>query len=148
MVDLLPLELEEDMQFVHDLLTEFVEKTQSIRAQEILSDWPASCKHFIKVCIFVRLALCIHIYFFSCFKCILIYKQIFPKEYQKALELLKAEEIAEKEKHIMEIDVVDASNPVPSEINEPKITDIEEVVPENQKNLDKLRLVFSFLSFF
>lgn len=53
MVDLLPLELPDDLNFVECLLKEFYEKTGSAVAQRILSNWPASAKSFTKVCCFL-----------------------------------------------------------------------------------------------
>ncbi|XP_071038942.1 uncharacterized protein [Parasteatoda tepidariorum] len=58
MVDLLPLQQSEDLNFVENVLKEFYEKTGSAVAQRLLSNWPTSAKLFVKV---------------------------FPKEYQRAL---------------------------------------------------------------
>ncbi|XP_035214199.1 putative glutamate synthase [NADPH] [Stegodyphus dumicola] len=66
MVDLLPLELSEDLNFVENLLKEFFEKTGSAVAQRLLSTWPASAKNFVKV---------------------------FPKEYQRALRQAEEEKL-------------------------------------------------------
>ncbi|XP_059052360.1 uncharacterized protein LOC131846961 [Achroia grisella] len=60
-VELLPLELEEDLEYVKKLLEEFVEYTGSVIAQELLTTWPEPAKMFIKV---------------------------FPYEYQRALKQL------------------------------------------------------------
>ena len=49
MVELLPLEKEEDVIFVRSLLEEFVEKTLSQVAQELLKSWPESRTRFVKV---------------------------------------------------------------------------------------------------
>ena len=49
MVELLPLEKEEDVIFVRSLLEEFVEKTLSEVAQELLKSWPESRTRFVKV---------------------------------------------------------------------------------------------------
>lgn len=49
MVELLPLEKEEDLKYIEDLLKTFVEKTESAVAQDILSDWPAKAANFVKV---------------------------------------------------------------------------------------------------
>lgn len=51
MVELLPLELPEDQQFVEDLLREFNEKTGSLVAADLLQDWPAQASKFVKVCV-------------------------------------------------------------------------------------------------
>lgn len=48
-MELLPLKEENDLQYVHELLVEFKEKTGSIIAAELLSDWPASTGKFVKV---------------------------------------------------------------------------------------------------
>ena len=48
-VDLLPVSLQEDMQFLRDFITEFKDKTGSMVAEKVLSDWPESLKLFIKV---------------------------------------------------------------------------------------------------
>lgn len=69
MVELLPLEKEDDLKFVESLLKEFVVKTGSVVAQDILSDWPAKAENFVKV---------------------------FPYEYQRALRQI-AEPQAQKE---------------------------------------------------
>jgi len=49
MVELLPLEIEEDIQEVGDLLREFQTKTGSSIAGEILAEWPGSARKFVKV---------------------------------------------------------------------------------------------------
>ncbi|KAF2365727.1 Glutamate synthase NADH/NADPH small subunit 1, partial [Trinorchestia longiramus] len=72
MVELLPLEKEEDLQLVESLLKEFNKKTGSVVAEEILSDWPAKAANFVKV---------------------------FPYEYQRALRQIaerEAQKVAEK----------------------------------------------------
>ncbi|KAI8429241.1 hypothetical protein MSG28_007760 [Choristoneura fumiferana] len=61
MVELLPLELEDDLQLVKTLLQEFVEYTGSLIAKQVLETWPAEAKQFVKV---------------------------FPYEYQRALKQL------------------------------------------------------------
>ncbi|XP_052750454.1 uncharacterized protein LOC113511910 [Galleria mellonella] len=48
-VELLPLEQQEDLEYVKTLLEEFVEYTGSVIAQELLSTWPEPAKMFIKV---------------------------------------------------------------------------------------------------
>lgn len=67
MVDLFPLEHEEDLKLVESLLTEFLEKTGSEKASEILRQWPKLARYFVKV---------------------------FPKEYQRALRQMKNEYIS------------------------------------------------------
>lgn len=71
MVELLPLDLAGDIEYVKSLLQEFAEKTHSIVAKELLETWPEPAKKFVKV---------------------------FPYEYQRALKQLLAEsEHPEKE---------------------------------------------------
>lgn len=68
MVELLPLNEKKDTDYVKQLLEEFVEKTGSIVAQDMLQVWPEPTTRFIKV---------------------------FPYEYQRALQQM--EEAAEAE---------------------------------------------------
>jgi glutamate synthase (NADPH/NADH) len=49
MVELLPLELEEDINYVESLLKEFREKTGSLIAEDLLKTWPAPVSRFVKV---------------------------------------------------------------------------------------------------
>merc|ERR1719300_2297217 len=65
MVDLLPVESEEDLSFLKETLEEFVAETESSVASRLLADWPASAKELTKV---------------------------FPHEYQRALQEQKEEE--------------------------------------------------------
>ncbi len=69
MVELLPLESDEDAEFVQKLLQEFVEETGSEVAKGLLGNWEASKKKFVKV---------------------------FPYEYQRALKDLEAEKAKEE----------------------------------------------------
>ena len=48
-VDLESLELDEDCQFIQDLLKEFHEKTGSQRALQILQNWSQEKQFFVKV---------------------------------------------------------------------------------------------------
>ncbi|XP_044726506.1 glutamate synthase [NADH], amyloplastic isoform X2 [Chrysoperla carnea] len=48
-VELLPLELEDDLKIVKDLLEEFVGYTGSIIATDLLKSWPEPAKQFVKV---------------------------------------------------------------------------------------------------
>ncbi|XP_026675773.1 glutamate synthase 1 [NADH], chloroplastic [Diaphorina citri] len=73
MVELLPLELPEDLDYVKSLLVEFHEKTESEIAKNLLQTWPAPAKQFVKV---------------------------FPYEYQRALKQILAEGVENKEKAI------------------------------------------------
>ncbi|XP_043207721.1 glutamate synthase [NADH]-like isoform X1 [Amphibalanus amphitrite] len=70
MVDLLPMEKEEDIMFVEALLREFSEKTGSLVALRILDNWPESVKKFTKV---------------------------FPYEYRRALRQLAEAEFKKKQ---------------------------------------------------
>ncbi|KAG8338596.1 hypothetical protein J6590_000268 [Homalodisca vitripennis] len=49
MVELLPLEQDEDLKYVKSLLEEFHQKTGSKIAQDLLSRWPAPAGQFVKV---------------------------------------------------------------------------------------------------
>ncbi|RVE47232.1 hypothetical protein evm_008100 [Chilo suppressalis] len=49
MVELLPLELQDDLDVVKVLLEEFVQLTGSVIAEELLSTWPEPAKMFVKV---------------------------------------------------------------------------------------------------
>lgn len=64
MVELLPLNGKKDIDYVQKLLEEFVEKTGSLIAQELLKIWPEPTNRFFKV---------------------------FPYEYQRALKQLEEE---------------------------------------------------------
>lgn len=71
-VDLLPVEQKEDLDFLHDILTDFQKETGSTLAKHILDNWEAEYKEFVKV---------------------------FPIEYQRALKEAEAEEeLLRKEK--------------------------------------------------
>nr|XP_027206472.1 putative glutamate synthase [NADPH] [Penaeus vannamei] len=67
MVELLPLEKEDDLEFVENLLRQFHDKTGSQVAANLLTDWPAQASQFTKV---------------------------FPYEYQRALNQLAEAEAA------------------------------------------------------
>lgn len=49
MVELLPLNKQEDIAYVKELLEEFVEKTGSLIAQDLLTLWPEPTTRFVKV---------------------------------------------------------------------------------------------------
>ncbi|XP_043275732.1 glutamate synthase [NADH] isoform X2 [Venturia canescens] len=69
MVELLPLNKDEDIAYVKTLLEEFIEKTGSLIAQDLLLTWPEPTTRFVKV---------------------------FPYEYQRALQqLAEAKQVAE-----------------------------------------------------
>lgn len=48
-VDLEPVELKEDIEFLKGIITEFLNKTESQVAEKILQDWSVSLKRFVKV---------------------------------------------------------------------------------------------------
>ncbi|XP_017137128.1 glutamate synthase [NADH], amyloplastic isoform X2 [Drosophila miranda] len=68
-VELLPLEIAEDVQIVKKLLADFIEKTGSKVAKELLDNWAASQAKFVKV---------------------------FPYEYQKALQDMAEQQAVEQ----------------------------------------------------
>ncbi|XP_066597072.1 uncharacterized protein [Prorops nasuta] len=70
MVELLPLNQPEDIAYVKQLLQEFVEKTDSLIAKDLLTIWPEPTTRFVKV---------------------------FPYEYQRALMKQKEEQTAKLE---------------------------------------------------
>ena len=49
MVELLPLELEDDLKYVESLLKEFQQKTGSLIAEDLLKTWPEPTSRFVKV---------------------------------------------------------------------------------------------------
>lgn len=49
MVELLPLEKKEDLDYIESLLREFQAKTGSLVAEDLLKSWPEPSKDFIKV---------------------------------------------------------------------------------------------------
>lgn len=49
MVELLPLEKDDDLEFVENLLRQFHDKTGSQVAANLLTDWPAQASQFTKV---------------------------------------------------------------------------------------------------
>ncbi len=50
MVELEPVVKDIDITWLQQILREFQEKTGSEVAEEILQNWPESCKDFVKVC--------------------------------------------------------------------------------------------------
>nr|XP_046492605.1 glutamate synthase [NADH] isoform X2 [Neodiprion pinetum] len=68
MVELLPLNQQSDIAYVKELLEEFIEKTGSLIAQELLKVWPEPTTRFVKV---------------------------FPYEYQRALKQLAEQKVAQ-----------------------------------------------------
>ncbi|CAM1292011.1 Uncharacterised protein g298 [Pycnogonum litorale] len=110
MIEFYPLEIEDDIRFVRQILGEFVQKTGSEKASKILDNWDSSRQHFIK---------------------------IFPKEYQRALKQLEEEKAEEAKKAEVSATEPDLAVETVHANNEPKIQDIEEVIPD--ESLDKLR---------
>lgn len=109
LVELLPLELTTDVQLVKNLLKDFQEKTGSLVAQRILENWPEEQKRFVKV---------------------------FPYDYQRALEELKAE----REEHTNNKDLKALENGKALK-DEPTIKDIEEAIQDvvlEQKRSDRI----------
>ncbi|XP_064627288.1 uncharacterized protein LOC135487499 [Lineus longissimus] len=128
MVDLEPVEEEEDHTFLHDILTEFVQKTGSTLAQGILDNFDTEMKCFLKV---------------------------FPKEFRRVLrEMAEQKATQEAEKAAAEKAVVNGvevngngCDDVNEELKpEPKVLDIEDSIPDDElqqrlieKMLDKTR---------
>ncbi|XP_018022904.1 glutamate synthase [NADH] isoform X2 [Hyalella azteca] len=111
MVELLPLEKEEDLAYVANLLKLFVEKTGSIVAEDILSDWPAKASNFVKV---------------------------FPYEYQRALRQI-AEREALKEEEKLPVKEPAKNEPVVQDI-EDTIADSQQMDKSKaERILDKTR---------
>jgi glutamate synthase domain-containing protein 3 len=48
-VELFPLKLEEDINYVEGLLKEFQKKTGSLIAEDLLRTWPSPASRFVKV---------------------------------------------------------------------------------------------------
>ena len=60
MVELLPLDKNNDIAYVKELLMEFQQKTGSILAAELLETWPEPVRRFIKVIFFLIFARVMH----------------------------------------------------------------------------------------
>lgn len=115
-VDLESLELDEDSDFIQNLLKEFHEKTGSVRALDILQNWAQEKQFFIKV---------------------------FPREYRRALQEMAEEEakkVAENEmiNGGVDGDEEDDEEEVINEQKKPAVVDIEETIPNATQNLKKL----------
>nr|XP_014291761.1 glutamate synthase [NADH], amyloplastic isoform X1 [Halyomorpha halys] len=109
MVELLPLEKQEDLDYVESLLKEFKEKTSSLIAEDLLKAWPVPAKDFIKV---------------------------FPYEYQRALAQL-AEEASTKKMEGDNPAITNHVQQV-ADIEE-IVTDIPKEKKRLEKTLDKVR---------
>lgn len=118
MVELLPLEKKEDLDYVLSLLKEFHEKTGSVIAKGLIEEWPKPASKFTKV---------------------------FPYEYQRALQQL-AEEAAAAEKlkqdgtAVNGGDATDFTAPKPGS-GEPKVQDIEDTVKDGAMEKKKLEKI-------
>ncbi|OXU24667.1 hypothetical protein TSAR_002428 [Trichomalopsis sarcophagae] len=113
MVELLPLNGKKDIDYVQKLLEEFVEKTGSLIAQELLQIWPEPTNRFFKV---------------------------FPYEYQRALKQLEEEQaMKETQKEIKAPEPLAITN---GNGKTDTVMDIEDVVADAeiaQKKLDKIK---------
>ncbi|XP_076373844.1 uncharacterized protein LOC143258566 isoform X2 [Tachypleus tridentatus] len=123
MVDLMPLDQQEDLNDVENLIQEFHDKTGSYLAADVLKEWPNIAVHFVKV---------------------------FPKDYQRALKqiALEAQEKLQVNGDLMSTNndnVMNGSVTSNSNSNHSRIKDIEDSVPDAPKvkkhpqKLDKLR---------
>ncbi|XP_076062641.1 uncharacterized protein LOC143037891 [Oratosquilla oratoria] len=112
MVELLPLEKTEDLNLVESILNEYVEKTGSEVASNLLVDWPEQASKFVKV---------------------------FPYEYQRALRQA-AEKEASKESsgEVPKVAEVKADTPSIRDI-EDSVTDSTMEKKRLEKILDKTR---------
>ncbi|XP_014251077.1 glutamate synthase [NADH], amyloplastic isoform X2 [Cimex lectularius] len=109
MVELLPLDQQEDIDYVYNLLVEFESKTGSIIADDLIKAWPTPAKDFVKV---------------------------FPYEYQRALRQLAEEKISNMK---MEGDTLNYINNQPVRDIEDIISDTGTEKKRVEKTLDKLR---------
>ncbi|XP_058809290.1 uncharacterized protein LOC131674568 [Phymastichus coffea] len=113
MVELLPLNGKKDVDYVQELLEEFVEKTGSLIGKELLDIWPEPTNRIFKV---------------------------FPYEYQRALKQLEEEQALKDEEKLKEKqsnEIVAVSNG-----QSEAVIDIEDVVADAdiaQKKLDKIK---------
>lgn len=113
MVELLPLELDEDLKYVKGLLKEFQEKTGSLIAEELLKTWPAPASKFIKV---------------------------FPYEYQRALRQMSEEAAQEKMQQVMNgNDIINKTNDAKIRDIEESVVDGALEKKRLEKILDKTR---------
>lgn len=110
MVELLPLELPEDLQFVEDLLHQFNKRTGSLVAADLLKDWPAQASKFVKV---------------------------FPYEYQRALKQLAEKEAAAQP--VAESPKVEEKPTSPVQDIEETVTDAALEKKRLERILDKTR---------
>lgn len=123
-VDLESLDLDEDSDFIQNLLKEFHEKTGSVRALDILQNWAQEKQFFIKV---------------------------FPREYRRALQEMAEEEakkVVENETINGGVDVDEEDDE--EEQKKPAVVDIEETIPnatQNLKNMEKLDKLRGFMKY-
>lgn len=115
MVELLPLELDDDLKYIKSLLKEFYEKTGSLIAKQLIETWPEPAKKFVKV---------------------------FPYEYQRVLRQLTEKEKSMVNGDDSNIPV--APPPTPTPVPTPvvnNIQDIEETIRDTvaeKKRLEKI----------
>lgn len=111
MVELLPLDQQEDIDYVKTLLQEFKEKTGSLIAAELLEKWPQPTSKFIKV---------------------------FPYEYQRALRQL-AEEKKAAQPLVNGVTEQTAPSAVPADTG--KVRDIEEAITDGAMEKKRLDMI-------
>lgn len=109
MVELLPLNGKKDIDYVQQLLEEFVEKTGSLIAHDLLQIWPEPTNRFFKV---------------------------FPYEYQRALKQLEEENEKQLTGDKVNNSVVLSNGNVKSVID---IEDVIADTDAAQKKLDKIK---------
>nr|XP_022287923.1 glutamate synthase 1 [NADH], chloroplastic-like isoform X2 [Crassostrea virginica] len=129
-VDLESLELDEDCQFIQDLLKEFHEKTGSQRALQILQNWSQEKQFFVKV---------------------------FPREYKRALREMAEEEEGKKNVEVANGEInggtddnIEEEEATIEEKGKSAVVDIEEAIPnatQKQKNLEKLDKLRGFMKY-
>lgn len=112
MVELLELNLEQDVTFVKELISEFVEKTGSVVGQNVLDNWETSRQQFIKV---------------------------FPYEYQRALKELEMKKVMEENPEPKKAVGNGAATPAEIEDIESMVKDNEMIQKKTEIVLDKTR---------
>ena len=102
MIELLPLEKDDDCRFVKDLLRDFVAETGSEVAKQILADWDDAKKSF---------------------------KKVFPYEYQRALKELEEEKMEVVQE---EAEQTEAAQEESNGGDQMDVQDIESVVKDGE----------------
>ncbi|XP_026474979.1 glutamate synthase [NADH], amyloplastic isoform X2 [Ctenocephalides felis] len=114
MVELLPLELDDDKVLLQNLLKEFIEATGSSIAQYVLDNWDVESKKFVKV---------------------------FPYEYQKVLKQMAAtSNIVEKANGLNGTSNGNGTVSIKNKC-EPKVMDIEETIADEELQGKKLEQI-------